>query len=99
MVGEWRKSTARSGLATRKVGTLSEARSVLKVSREALSGQICFVVCLVNNKTPSPWVFLQLRILKELGAEIMELRILKDLARGMEKRRIDFKGVSGERNS
>jgi hypothetical protein len=36
---------------------------------------------------------MQLRILKELGARIMELRILKDLAWVLNKGGVDIKGV------
>jgi hypothetical protein len=48
--------------------------------------------------TPPPHFFSEVRILKGLGAEIMEVRILKDLAKLAQDDSVDFKGVRGRKS-
>jgi hypothetical protein len=49
---------------------------------------------MANRDNLTPHLFLELRILKELGGEFMELRIPKDLGAIPRELEIDCKGVS-----
>ena len=68
-----------------------------RVSRRS-SGRLVLLEFPVNNSCPPPpHFFAELRILKELGEKILELRIPKDLAAILDGTEIDCKGVSEDR--